>query len=445
MGHGILTGQVAPPPERYSLREDMCAWVAAIRGLRDNPLVTHLHLAEQRRLGRIPRWRRNLPVVIVALGLLLLAISLLLGTWLPAIDLRGHLWEVLVTAVPVVVIVLFAVWFLQGVFQAVVAAFGVLGRYHKRPSHLCLDDFACLSSLTEHEIVAGAAAVLLPPLFWRVVALAMGLLITPGYLWLMSFPYHVAEDNYFYAGVFACLALLAVQLVVTGTLGSLNLVLYFMCLGRGLKVEGFAALAAGGMALAQAAYPLLLLTGCVGAGQGYLMAGQAHSWTLSNPPGRETALYLLCFLLILPATLALLGLALGMARRSPSARISLALATPLLWWVGGYVAALLMYPPAQLALGELELFEEFVPAMSLALLQGAGGLALLAPAFVVDPALFMHDARGYPSAGSDPALGLAWLVLAARLLVFLLLQAGMLYILARFAREAVRARRCRGD
>jgi hypothetical protein len=49
MGQGMLTGQVAPPAQRYSLRADLAAWRAAVRGLRDNPLLTHLRMAERRR------------------------------------------------------------------------------------------------------------------------------------------------------------------------------------------------------------------------------------------------------------------------------------------------------------------------------------------------------------------------------------------------------------
>ncbi len=164
MGQDILSGQVAPPAQRYSLRDDLAAWRSAVRGLRDNPLLTHLRLAERRRLRRTPLWRRSLP--------LLSSLAIVAALVLYQISIDSYMYgqygyNPLLSLLPNVIALSYGLWFMQGVFQVVLGALGVLGRWHKRPSHLVLDDFASLTNLTDHEIATGAVASLLPPLVWR--------------------------------------------------------------------------------------------------------------------------------------------------------------------------------------------------------------------------------------------------------------------------------------
>lgn len=168
VGQGMLTGQAPPLAERFSLRADLAAWYAAVRGLRDNPLLTHLRLAKQRRQARIPRWRRYMPLLLALLFCLLTTPLMISGT---ASTYGGNYLPIFLRLIASqLVLAWFACWFVQGLFEAVLRAAGVLGRWSKRSSPLVLDDFAALTNLEEHEITAAMVAALLPPLAWRCIA-----------------------------------------------------------------------------------------------------------------------------------------------------------------------------------------------------------------------------------------------------------------------------------
>jgi hypothetical protein len=449
----MLTGQVAPPAERYNLREDLRAWVAAVRGLRENPLVTHLRLAEQRRLKRIPRWRRNLPLTITALGLVL-AFILLLRTWLAASGVP--LYMLATYQVIIAVVILTAVWFMQGIYNCVVGALGVLGRYHKRPNHLCIDDFACLSSLTDHEMVVGAVFVLLPQVIWRVVLIGMEICTLPAWVWWyrnltaqdlhmqFSARYYSSFDNPlpglpdgFWISLLTYTAILALQLILTGVLGGAGLTLMFISLGRSLKIESFGALSAVVYAIAQVIYPIVLVFSIISADQGVYWGDRSSTTT-----------FLLSMAIMLLWFPALMALAMGLARRNAFIRLSLAIASPLLLLAIIWPSTFLFYSVfeavcSEAALGDLMSASAHAFALSFA------SVSVLAPILTVDPTN-LTDMHNSPWFNGDWGGGRDWItdvlqVMSARLLFVLLLQAIMLFILSRFAREAVRARRSRGD
>ncbi len=455
MGHGILTGQVAPPPERYDLREDLAAWAEAIRGVRDNPLVTHLRLAERRRLARIPRWRRNLPLLLIAGGLGLLVFYWASSNWTGLGYPRYAMYTIgaLFCAIALALGLL-----MQGVFQAVTGALGVLGRYHKRPSHLCLDDFTCLSSLSDHEIVVGAVGVLLPPLLWRLVILGVGLITTP--LWMLWLPdggtgfvnryaYYssgpMAADTSAYtypfwlAAVFAYCLLLALQIIFTGYFSGINLLLYFICLGRGLRVESIAALAAMGTVIGQLAYPLvstIIPASLFGIG----------NFTTDTTAIFTAPLLLLCLLVYLPAVL---GLVMGWARRSPAVRVAAALGNPLLWPVLLLISFWVLYPLLQVCTPLFQVtspqFDEYTLMQNALLgnLTALGSGALIAPVFIFDPYMLL-DSMGSTWSNFEETLFDSLPGWQLTLALFTTMQLIAMSILARFAREAVRARRSRG-
>lgn len=445
----MLTGLVAPPSERYNLREDLRAWASAIRGVNDNPLVTHLRLAEQRRLKRIPRWRRNLPVTITALGLAA-AFILMLQLWLGLSGFSG--WQAMTYQAAIAVSILAGVWLTQGVFNCVIGALGVLGRYHKRPNHLCIDDFTCLSSLTDHEMVCGAMSVLLPPLLWRLAWICLGVCTLPAWVWLVDLlnsQHQVWQTfSYSHAGLIKdlCLGLppgywltlelymlsLALQLLLTGVPGCAGLALLFFSLGRGLKVEHFAAISAVGYALFQLLYPFLL-TGFI------INLDQEIYW--GNKP--DFGPLLLGAILVLIWFPALLGFSLGWARRTPGVRLTLAIASPVLWWVVGWPMTFLCYSLFE-AINSDPGPNGFMASTAHAFALCYSSVSVLAPVFTIEPSSLTDL---FDSQWSHAQHWYKYIIplLAARLAFVLLVQTGALYILSRFAREAVRARRSRGD
>jgi hypothetical protein len=445
----MLTGQVAPPAERYNLREDLRAWVAAIRGLRDNPLVTHLRLAEQRRLKRIPRWRRNLPLTITALGLTV-AFILLMRMWFGMSGLSGSLAATYQAAIAACILA--AVWLMHGVFNCVVGALGVLGRYHKRPNHLCVDDFTCLSSLTDHEIVTGAVSVLLPPLLWRVVFICCGVCTLPAWIWLVDYlnsqphmwqptgnsyasgfytPYSGLSPGYWFALVLY-MASLALQLILTGAFGGAGLALLFISLGRGLRVESFAAISAVGYALFQLIYPFFVA--------GFIINIDQEIYWGTKPNYGPLLPGAILVLIWFPA---LMGLALGWARRSPGVRLTLAIASPVLLWVVGWPLTFLCY-----SLFDAISYDSgpvgFMASTAHAFALSYSSVSVVSPVFTVEPSSITEL---FNSQWSHTQNWIRYIIpmMSARLAFVLLIQASMLYILSRFAREAVRARRSRGD
>lgn len=431
VGQALLTGQVAPPAQRYSLRADLAAWQAALRGLRHNPLLTHLRLAERRRLRRTPLWRRSLPLVIIpaiAGALVLLLLYLDMG-------MSGQTWTYLLeTLIKLGSVLCFLLWFMQGVFQAVLGALGVLGRWHKRPSHLVLDDFASLTNLTDHEIVAGAIASLLPVLALRIaVGYAIFVSLPAVELCAMSYGLQIVVGPYQLLDVYDRTNLL--DLIVTSTgaqlpLGllafglslpaMLALCMWFICLGRSINVEKIGILSASIIALSQAAYPIAYLN--IINNDPFWYSARFYEGT----PLERNAVWML----LVALSPAFLGYLLGLARRLPWVRVTLAILSPLVLGAMLLAVPFFVYGMADAVLGDH--FYTYFSAVPTAVALAAGTMALLAPLTIVYSSWAQQDYQ---------------LVLGS-IVSFLLLvpaQLCILYILSRFTIEAVGARRRRGE
>jgi hypothetical protein len=434
----MLTGQVAPPAQPYSLRADLQAWQAAIRGLRDNPLLTHLRLAEQRRMARLPRWRRNLPLICTGAGLSLMFVYLLhvspLGIWAGRANIAIY-------ATIIIAILWYALWFIQGIFEAVLGALGVLGRWRKRPNHLVLDDFASLTNLGDHEIAAGAAASLLPPLAWRIIVGSM-LLVVLLAVNLSTLALHGRADNatnypplvidyggYDSSGTLvgsigasaSLIAPFGLMSLLLGFAAALGLVLWFITLGRSLNVEKIGIIVAATAAISQTAYPLLLA---------YLQSSDFSDGVLPgvSSGGAGMAGLTLILLVLAPAVLTLL---LALARRLPWFRAVLTLASPVLYGVLLLCLPFLLYSIADAVAGDTGtsvLFDSLPSNVALA----TGGLSILAPQAIIS--------LGWAENNTD----ILYIVNVAMTLLFIS-QLIILLIISRFAIEAVGARRRRGE
>lgn len=433
VGQGILTGQAAPPAQPYSLRADLGAWRAALGGLRDNPLLTHLRLAERRRLSRIPRWRRNLPLLL-ALGASLFSVNLL--DYIAAYTIYSV--NILYYSIFIVnIFLVYSLWLLQGVFNAVLGALGVLGRSGRRPNHLVLDDFAALTNLNDHEIAAGAAASLLPPIAVRIAVGSLLLVTMPAWKLVSEGLYpDWAQSNTgshfsFYGANLANSTSLAgaVQVVllgpvtfILGAIAALALIMWFICLGRSINIEKIGIIAASTIALSQVAYPAALLYLQMFADWGFLQDVQ----DVFDSFVAEALIAILLWLLA-PSVVALM---LALARRLPWLRAALTMLSPLAL---GAVLALLPFMFIILidaAAGNAS-STSYLNAIPSIVALAVGGLAVLAPQTIV--------ASGW----ADGAYTMPTAITAVLLL--LPMQLCMLYVTSRFAVEAVGARRRRGD
>lgn len=427
---------------------DAQAWLGAVRGLGDNPLVTHLRLAEQRRLYRIPRWRRHLPLILVGVGLspaLLVQCSL-------ALLFRGTLTGgASISFALCCFFVLAAVWLLQGVFECITGALDLLGRYNKQSNHLHVDDFTCLSSLTDHEILTGAVAVLLPPLLLRLAVIICGVALVPlmqglagGVLspsgFTPSYAAITADTSRFphtAAGSFAQLmrfaALLAVQVGISGILGSTGMILFFIGLGRGLNLERFSVLVASLATAMQAAHPVIVH---------YLLVKNEQFTIWRDPAG--VSFVRLVMAVTLGLLVALAALAFTWARHSAGLRLALALCAPLLYWGLAFPLALIFNLSLEQYSNSFGIYEILgITTQSFAI--GQGSVAVLTPALPLEPLASVYYTRAAYLPAAVEAIQHYAPTTAARWGFICLLQLFVLYFLAGFARDAVRARRRRGD
>ena len=144
----------------------LAAWIAAWRGLPENPVASHLLLAERRRHNRARRRRLASYILMTAIfgGLWLLVLVgevLTTGGWK---DIDAQF--VCITGLGLIS-VLYCLWLGVGVFNAVRDALLVLAPPSKLTSGLALDDTLACTSIGDEDIVLGVLRILLPPLWWR--------------------------------------------------------------------------------------------------------------------------------------------------------------------------------------------------------------------------------------------------------------------------------------
>jgi len=326
-----------PPRGRESISTQVRAWLAAIRGMRDNPVYALLKRTQRRRGSFL---RRN--AILPWIGALLIVFAAILGllayqtspvtvgyllragptgwrTMLSMLLVADTRWLLLAAAS------VYTVWFMAGIFEATVDAMSLLSIPAKRTTHLVMDEVMAVSALDDRTFVTAMLGVLLPPLIWRVVVgavlltaalpalLVTGLLDTP--MWEDVVVADLAQVASLSPLTITCLA-------ISGALGAALLLLYMMAMSHGLRQGAVITLAATITAVWQLVYTWLALVAALeipvllssfGSGvpmltQDYLEAVLLNGWW---------ALFLLVCCLIL-------------ARHSDKLRAVIAVATPVI-------------------------------------------------------------------------------------------------------------------
>jgi hypothetical protein len=245
--------------------------MGALRGLGENPLAVYLRQAEQRRLRRGGWWRRNLSYLLLLLLELLIAGLILTDSasngnwrwWAPFDDP-----ELGLSLLALLILPLYGLWACQGLYQALLDALLVLAPPSRRTHSLAIDDLSAITLLTGREFIAGALAVLLPPLLWRLgvgVFLAWQVLLACAYgtqyLGWYLLP-NATPDAISTSTALAMGPLTMAALALAGALALAILLLFMLALGR--RMQGtLASVSAALMVLAQlfytlAAYALLI-------------------------------------------------------------------------------------------------------------------------------------------------------------------------------------------
>jgi len=240
-------------------RGNHAGWAGAWRGLRASPLPAYWRLAEQRSTLKGRWWARSPTLVIF--GVLISAIATLGEVTL----LRELLWvsgSVVATpayarSVIVSGVILLAgaagtfayLWLLARCYQLLYAALSFLGTGAGRPPPVVLDDELAASPQTDQEVVVGFAAfglrkVLLPLL---VVCASIGLLklcldFTPLATWGFDGG-AIARQYGVLAGAGVAILLIA-ELLISGTLAALALMLLCVPLSLGRRTMGGSAIGA---------------------------------------------------------------------------------------------------------------------------------------------------------------------------------------------------------
>ena len=171
-----------------TFRAEWRAWRAAFAGLRDNPLALNFQLMRQRRLARLPWYRRNILLLLGGgIGLLWGMYFLLMssmytgggygyGTVTPSYQRLaagiGYLEGLLSLAILMVFF-----WFLQRLFGALYAALTFLGLPGRRNPSEQIDDMAGITDLSDREIGAAGVNLAFAPVFKPLLALALAGLV----------------------------------------------------------------------------------------------------------------------------------------------------------------------------------------------------------------------------------------------------------------------------
>lgn len=238
----------APESIRLGTPGPLAAWIAPWReawlALPDNPLAANLKSARRRALKAIPWWKRH------AFTLLILTIGLVVALMIVAINVTAGFasgrplqetitaieWS-LVWAAAVMVFPVYAAWLLEGLFAAVVDALAVLGRQSRQSYGLIIDDMLAITAIGHREIVLGVLSNLMPPLLRRI---AVGAVLAPVTVIValgisninQSVPVLLDQHmlNTLLAAPFSALVIM-----LQGGLAALCGLLYMLGLGRGLQ------------------------------------------------------------------------------------------------------------------------------------------------------------------------------------------------------------------
>jgi hypothetical protein len=395
------------------VEEQPDTWLAAIRGLQDNPLVVYLRQAEQRRLARAGWFRRSLFFILV-LALELLIVSLLGFKY--ASEHQGEIWaafsdrDFLLSSTAIIVLPAYIVWACQGLFQAVVDALLVLAPPSRRAHHLALDDLSSITLLGDREIVAGALAVLFPPLILRQVVGSV--LLCAG---IYIYTYNIQPDPRSIS-IYTALALGPVALcalVLSGALGLVALLLFLLALSRDMRPV-LASAGAMILVIAQLQY------GALGISLAFGRTGMMESFT----PWTEA----LSMLVVAIIVIWLLYYAMQAGQAYRAMRYILAVGAPLL---AIFLPVLIVIP--------IGIYTDFDDTPMKYLMLGVidyftslGALSVINPLAIPSPINWAT-----PLAEAQHSAWPEWL----RFPLLLLLQSGLIALFAYYAAESVRRRR----
>jgi hypothetical protein len=420
---------VLTPWQRW--HADCTAWCAALANLRHNPLLTHLRPAEARRRQRIPFLRRNWLALLIFISLAILVAWIALTSKLSIVN---YYQAGLLLAVPV-----YLIWLSQGLALAIYGALGVLGRSVKRGSLLVIDDFAAVSTLSDHDIAAGAVAALFWPVARRIAVGGLLFLALPlqkfvdfivsqaggGSQFSGAWPVDASLDSTSAVMLHEMIHIVpyAITAIVLSLLAALLLIMLYICLGRGLKLERTAAIAVASVVISQIAYPVVYALAIVG------------SWDtddLAHAGPHAAAVIWEKSALALALALGVLWLALGLARRWPAVRELLSVFSTLVVLVAAFIVQYNLHTVIA-----NPLMSNDPVSISAYLLPSAGLFAICGVSVLGAPVIV----------GFNQAFGAFGTVQPAipQLCALALVQTGMLLVLARFTVEAVSARRRLGE
>jgi hypothetical protein len=219
-------------------------WLTAWRNLAQNPVAHYFRLARQRRIAKMPGWRRRMPYLIIitvaAAGVLVPTVVALIttliesGTTTSARDLAVQSSVILLSLLSA----LYCIFMLTGIFETALAVMGLLGKPGIRIRGHALDDMIAITLVSDYEITVAAIRI-----YWPRLLLIS--LFGAGILWLWML-FLTLLEGLAATGIQPMLTVLAFgpltigAVTLSGALAGLIYILWLICAGRGLRSAYFA-------------------------------------------------------------------------------------------------------------------------------------------------------------------------------------------------------------
>ena len=356
-------------------------WLQALKHSTENPVAGWLLTARSRRQQSFPLLRRLFLPVIIAL--------LFVGTFLytsatNANLLTGTTVEFVCMLITVGVVPAVLVWSLTGVFQAVLEAYSLLADDSRGTASLRIDDAVSVSSMSNADIAVGAMQVIMPPLFWRSLGIALS------FWWLMlmltsMFGVDLRSESFINAWLWGIVTVML--MLLSSLLAASTLVLG--CISAGLHSRG---------SLIPLTVALLVMLSTfawffIG---GYFVVQDDLAVKLTRPDSIYGSLIFV----------ALAGLLALLLRGPAGSRVSLGILWPVL-------GALCVWSYFKFIAGNEAMFGESTGGMLAGIVRSWGSFSMLNPLFVPSPASWGDVFLRNPATGENgfaSSLELRWLV-----------------------------------
>lgn len=233
-----------------ALQAEWRAWLAAWKGNAQNPLVHYFRLARQRRIAKIPGWRRRLPYLIVGTALLAgVAIPVIVEMAATGFNWSTDDFTILSVATFLGLLsALFLVYMLTGIFDTAISVMSLLGQPGLRVRGRVLDDMAAITLLGDHEITAAVIRIYWPRLIWISLLGAVLLWLWMAFMTLLEAVYSASYQLMLTVLAFGPLTVGAVAM--PGVLAGLIYILWLISAGRELGNAFYASVAGVIVALA---------------------------------------------------------------------------------------------------------------------------------------------------------------------------------------------------